>query len=478
MSSTSASTQSPGQSVPKSDWLPNLIFLANLLKDGAEALPVPCVKGSLGMVAAVLEIAQKVKKNRDDWKEVCASAVGIVELVKKEIECHGVVMSERLKAFGEELVSLLEGIQQKLSKLKENQFRMRRRLMEVVQADKIGVEILGYKDRIKELRDNFVMITVMENNANLSVGFAKVQENFSALMLHRPETIPLVSAERVEFMAPSSPVPDVSVVRPHIFTLRASAPDFVPHGFASLAETPASTPHSFTLRADAPKTIPLVSAERIEFTAPSSPVPDVSVVRPHIFTLRASAPDFVPQGFASLAEAPASIPRSFTLRASAPDFVPREFVSPAGTPASIPRSFTLQADAPIFLPRRPPLRVLRADAPDFVPCNLRAGHALSDVQSSLPNDDVFPPHLRSLSRPNSDTIINVNGVSVDGASPPHVPSSPDRDTLEYFLQHYPDRLIVQSLLHIIDHGANIAFTRGRLVPQMIRQQICSSHDIL
>jgi hypothetical protein len=45
-----------------------------------------------------------VKKNRDDWKEVCASAVGIVELVKKEIECHGVVMSERLKAFGEELV--------------------------------------------------------------------------------------------------------------------------------------------------------------------------------------------------------------------------------------------------------------------------------------------------------------------------------------------------------------------------------------
>ncbi|KAJ7896418.1 hypothetical protein B0H14DRAFT_2558316 [Mycena olivaceomarginata] len=290
-------------------------------------------------------------------------------------------MSERLKAFGEELVSLLEGIQQKLSKLKENQFRMRRRLMEVVQADKIGVEILGYKDRIKELRDNFVMVTVMENNANLSVGFAKVQENFSALMLHRPEIIPLVSAERVEF------------------------------------------------------------------TAPSSPVPDASVVRPHIFTLRASAPDFVPQGFASLAEAPASIPCSFTLRASAPDFVPRGFVSPAGTPASLPRSFTLRADAPIFLPRRPPLRVLRADAPDFVPCNLRAGHALSDVQSSLPNDDVFPPHLRSLSRPNSDAIINVNGVSVDGASPPHVPSSPNRDTLEYFLQHYPDRLLVQSLLH-------------------------------
>jgi hypothetical protein len=29
--------------------------------------------------------------------------------------------------------------------------------MEVVQADKIGVEILGYKDRIKELRDNFVV---------------------------------------------------------------------------------------------------------------------------------------------------------------------------------------------------------------------------------------------------------------------------------------------------------------------------------
>jgi hypothetical protein len=58
MSTTSASTQSPGQSAPKSDWLPNLIFLANLLKNGAEALPVPCVKGGLGMVAAVLEMAQ------------------------------------------------------------------------------------------------------------------------------------------------------------------------------------------------------------------------------------------------------------------------------------------------------------------------------------------------------------------------------------------------------------------------------------
>ncbi|KAJ7144446.1 hypothetical protein C8R44DRAFT_846238 [Mycena epipterygia] len=85
---------------------------------------------------------------------------------------------------------------------------------------------------------------------------------------------------------------------------------------------------------------------------------------------------------------------------------------------------------------------------------------------SLPYDDLFSPHVHPLPRPNSDPRIN--RVPPDADTLPSIPSSLNRDAWEFFLRDYPDRIFVQSILHIIDHGANISFTGNRLVSQTSR----------
>ncbi|KAJ7726555.1 hypothetical protein DFH07DRAFT_970440 [Mycena maculata] len=71
----------PTEPASQSDWLPNLIVAANLIKDGAEAIPFPYVKAAFGMVVTLLETVKKVKENRDGLKEVCMSALEIVQHV-------------------------------------------------------------------------------------------------------------------------------------------------------------------------------------------------------------------------------------------------------------------------------------------------------------------------------------------------------------------------------------------------------------
>jgi hypothetical protein len=95
----------PTESSFESDWLPNSIMIVKLAKDGAEAIPFSFVRGIFGMVLTLLETVQvceylccemiltdctqKVKENQDDLKEVCASALEIVQHVDKMIKLHG-----------------------------------------------------------------------------------------------------------------------------------------------------------------------------------------------------------------------------------------------------------------------------------------------------------------------------------------------------------------------------------------------------
>ncbi|KAF7342789.1 Integrase/recombinase xerD [Mycena sanguinolenta] len=81
----------------------------------------------------------------------------------------------------------------------------------------------------------------------------------------------------------------------------------------------------------------------------------------------------------------------------------------------------------------------------------------------LPFEDLFPPQFYPPSRPNTDPHINL--APENSADLPSVTSSLNRDAWAFFLRDYPDPTFVSSILHIIDHGANIGFTGDRSISQ-------------
>lgn len=217
----------------------------------------------------------------------------------------------------------------------------------------------------------------------------------------------------------------------------------------SFESTASSTLCGSSLRVDAPVSIPrkfILRADAAVFVPRTCTAPDFRSCR---FTLRADAPVFVPRSSPpSLhAHAPVFVPRPSLLRPDAPVFVPRS-------------SVRLRANAAVFVPRR---SRLGADASTFVP---RGSLSTSAHTFSLPNDNLFPPGLPPPIRPNSDP--RVNRVPPDTATLPRVSSTLNRDAWAYFLRDYPDRDFVESLLHIIEHGADIGFTGDRLASQTSR----------
>ncbi|KAJ7689985.1 hypothetical protein B0H17DRAFT_600067 [Mycena rosella] len=174
----------PARPASETDWLPNLLVTAKLIAAGAEAVPFPFVKGAFAMVVTLLETVQKVKRNRDDLRDVCARALEIIQHVHSAMEFYGEAVAVRFKGLCGELVSLLKEIQQDLERMEKKRSGIRGRFREVFKADSTEAEITGYRDRIKELRANFTMVTVMDNN----VGLTKLNEKLSALALQHTQS--------------------------------------------------------------------------------------------------------------------------------------------------------------------------------------------------------------------------------------------------------------------------------------------------
>jgi hypothetical protein len=115
-----SSPTSKSSSRSSSDWLATSLLTAKTFKAAAECLPVPYVQGAFKIVVVLLEtvevcschaltwktpdsFAQKVKKNRDDLKDVCQNAVEIIVIVHDQIILHGDTAAVKFKARCEEL---------------------------------------------------------------------------------------------------------------------------------------------------------------------------------------------------------------------------------------------------------------------------------------------------------------------------------------------------------------------------------------
>ncbi|KAJ7435734.1 hypothetical protein B0H11DRAFT_2366482 [Mycena galericulata] len=97
---TPRTTETPSKS---SDWVGMSLLTAKAIIAAAECAPFPYIKGVFGTVVILLETVEKVKKNRDNLKELCEDTVTIIEIVRDQISAHGDTAALKFKSLCEDL---------------------------------------------------------------------------------------------------------------------------------------------------------------------------------------------------------------------------------------------------------------------------------------------------------------------------------------------------------------------------------------
>ncbi|KAJ7463318.1 hypothetical protein FB451DRAFT_1494319 [Mycena latifolia] len=133
-----------------SDWLPALIFNAKAMNAAAESLPLPYVKGVLGTA--------KVQKNRDNMKELCADTVDIITVIRDRISFHQDTAALQFRAQCEEFESFLQDVVEAVHQRQMKPRGFSARLKEVVKSSSTSEEINRFRERIREVRSNFMKV--------------------------------------------------------------------------------------------------------------------------------------------------------------------------------------------------------------------------------------------------------------------------------------------------------------------------------
>ncbi|KAJ7765957.1 hypothetical protein DFH07DRAFT_359600 [Mycena maculata] len=147
-----------------SDWLGTSLLAAKLIASAAEAAPVPYVKAVFGSVVVLLETVEKVKKNREEMKELCEDTVEIIKIVQGQIKAHGDTAAVKFKGLCEDLERCLQDILNAIEPLKKEPRGFRSRFKEVVKWSSTADQIAGYQKRIQTLRSNFVLTATVDTN--------------------------------------------------------------------------------------------------------------------------------------------------------------------------------------------------------------------------------------------------------------------------------------------------------------------------
>ncbi|KAJ7446583.1 hypothetical protein FB451DRAFT_1537503 [Mycena latifolia] len=146
------------------DWLAALIFNARAITAAAEALPFPYVKGVFGSVVFLLETVEKVQKNRDQLKELCADTVDVITVLRDQISCHGDTAALKFKGQCEELQCFLQDVVEVVHHHQIKPRGLSARIKEAVKSSNTTDEIIRFRARIREVRSNFMLMATINTN--------------------------------------------------------------------------------------------------------------------------------------------------------------------------------------------------------------------------------------------------------------------------------------------------------------------------
>ncbi|KAF7336416.1 hypothetical protein MSAN_02295600 [Mycena sanguinolenta] len=158
------------------EWLPAMIFTAKTMAAVAECVPVPCIQGVFNAVVTFLESVDRIQRNRQDLKDLCASTLEIATLLHNELTAHGERRYIQHTALLEDFVSFLAFLQDRLEILSRKKRGFRSRL-KIFNASRIAEEISRYRMRANDFRGNFLLLTAL----NTSVNVMAIQETLTGL---------------------------------------------------------------------------------------------------------------------------------------------------------------------------------------------------------------------------------------------------------------------------------------------------------
>ncbi|KAJ7654231.1 hypothetical protein B0H17DRAFT_1100167, partial [Mycena rosella] len=152
----------------RADWLEISLLTARTITAAAECAPFPYIKGAFGTAVIFLETVEKVKKNREDWKDLCEITVNIITTVRNQIQAQGDSGASRFKKLCKDLEKFLLEVHDRVKLLQQERKGFRGRFKEVVKLRSTADEISKYGNRIRELRSNFMLAATMEMNFHLA----------------------------------------------------------------------------------------------------------------------------------------------------------------------------------------------------------------------------------------------------------------------------------------------------------------------
>ncbi|KAJ7463316.1 hypothetical protein FB451DRAFT_1494313 [Mycena latifolia] len=147
-----------------SDWLAPLILSAKIISAGTESIPFPYVRSVFGTAVFLLETVEKVQKNRDRMKELCIDTVDIMTVIRDRISFHRDTAALQFKVQCEKFESFLQNVVEAVHQRQMKPRGFSARVKEVVNSSRTSEEINRFRERIREVRSNFMLMTTMDTN--------------------------------------------------------------------------------------------------------------------------------------------------------------------------------------------------------------------------------------------------------------------------------------------------------------------------
>ncbi|KAJ7703681.1 hypothetical protein B0H17DRAFT_1194168 [Mycena rosella] len=141
-----------------------MIFNAKAITAGAESLPFPYVKGVFGTAVFFLETVERLQKNRENMKELCADTMEIITIVRDRILAHTDTAAIQFKAQCEELESFLTDLVEAVTSRQRRPRGFSAVGKEILKSGNTTDKIVRWCNRLRDVRSNFMLMTTMDTN--------------------------------------------------------------------------------------------------------------------------------------------------------------------------------------------------------------------------------------------------------------------------------------------------------------------------
>ncbi|KAJ7850239.1 hypothetical protein B0H13DRAFT_2401391 [Mycena leptocephala] len=145
-----------------------------MITAAGECLPFPYVKGAFGMVVILLEtvevwfivvyVEHKVKKNRDDLKELCTTVMEIMYILQDQISLHGDTGAVKLKGLCEDFERFLEDVIHGVEEMRKKPQGFRAHIKEFVKSSSVQDKIAEYQKNIQEICSRLKLLAAIDTN--------------------------------------------------------------------------------------------------------------------------------------------------------------------------------------------------------------------------------------------------------------------------------------------------------------------------